>query len=219
MTVIALRRGDEVIGGLVTDVAVIAGARRNTRMVEHGRRPGIGRVAIVTDVTAGNMARTLALRNIVVVTATTCADYLQVIDLQRGFPCKGSMTILADVRRIEMCWQFVRQMTTRARTGDIRVVEHGWRPGIGRVAIVARVAAGDVIRAFTLRNSIVVTGAAGTHHLQMVNAYHRLPTGGAMTVFTHIRRADVAGPFTFGRGAVVTTGTVRRGGIVIKICG
>ena len=86
------------------------------------------------------------------------------------------------------------------------------------MAIITRVTAGDVIRAFTLRNSVVVTGAAGTYYLQMINAYYRFPTGGAMTVFTHVRGIDVTGPLAFGCRAVVATGTVRSGQVVIKIC-
>ena len=79
------------------------------------------------------------------------------------------------------------------------------------MAIITRVTAGDVTRAFTLRNSVVVTGAAGTYYLQMVNTYYRFPTGGAMTVFTYVRGIDVTGPLAFGCRAVVATGTVRSG--------
>ena len=211
MTVVALRRCHEVIGGLVTDMTVIAGAWRNSRMVEHGRRPGIGRMAIITRVAAGDVTGAFSLSNSVVVTATAYTNHLQMIDLQRRLPCRGAMTVLADIRRIEMGRQLVRQVATRARTGDIRMVEHGWRPGIGRMAIITRVTAGDVIRAFTLRNSVVVTGAAGTYYLQMVNTYYRFPTGGAMTVFTYVRGIDVTGPLAFGCRAVVATGTVRSG--------
>ena len=126
MTVIALRGRHQVICRLVADMTLVASTRCNACVIEHGGRPGIGCVAVVTGITAADVHRAFALRDCVVVTTAASTYNLKVINLQRRFPCRGAMTVLADIGGIEMSRLLIRQMTTRAPAGDRRMVKHRW---------------------------------------------------------------------------------------------
>ena len=58
------------------------GSRRNIDMVEHRRGPGIGGVAIIAGVAAGNVVGRLAGGDRAVVTAEAAAQHVGMVDPQ-----------------------------------------------------------------------------------------------------------------------------------------
>jgi hypothetical protein len=122
------------------------------------------------------------------------------------------MTVIALRRRHKMICRLVGDMTFITGAGhDACMIEYGRRPRICRVAIVAGIAAGDVRGAFALGDTVVVTGAARTDNLQMINPYDWLPRRRAMTIFANVRGIDVARALACGGTAVVATAAVRCG--------
>ncbi len=74
---------------------------------------------------------------------------------------------------------------------DIGMVEVGWRPGNGRMAIVAVITTGDVCRVFASCRVAVMARSAGADHLCVVHNIGWHPDVGGMTVLTHVAGLDM----------------------------
>jgi len=86
------------------------------------------------------------------------------------------------------------------------------------MTVVARVAAGYVSQVFACRNDSIVTAAAGTDDLGVIDGQHRRKDVGGMAVFTDIRRSNVPAILANCFRTVVTTNAVAGNIQVIKIC-
>ena len=133
------------------------------------------------------------------------------------------MAILADVR----CLDVRRSLTdgicavvaTNTVIHDVDVVEVGGQPRDCRVAVIAVIAARDMRRVFAGRNCAVMTGAAGTNDLGVVDEVRRYPDVRGMAVFAHIGRLDVRQVLARSVGAVVATDAIANDACMIKIGG
>ena len=96
-------------------------------VIEIRGQPGDGTVAIVAGVAAGDMGRVLPGSGGAVMTGATGAQYLGVIDSDYRRPQVCGVTVLADIRRLNVCRVFtgcVRAvMAARAVADDIVMIE------------------------------------------------------------------------------------------------
>ena len=89
------------------------------------------------------------------------------------------VAVSADVRCQDMVLALARRVdavvATDAVVKDVRVIESGWYPGGRRVAVVTVVAAVDMCRVLARGNGTVVTGHAGSDHLEVIHEIGRGP--------------------------------------------
>ena len=95
-------------------------------------------------------------------------------------------------------------VTALAVTRNPNVIEDGRNPRRGGVAVVAGVTAGDVGRVLADGHGAVMTRAAGTQHLGVINKVRRLPQGGVVAVLADIARRDVRRRLAGRRHTIVT---------------
>lgn len=135
-----------VFAGRIGPVVATATIASDVDVVEVRRNPAHRGVAIVASIATRNMCRRLAGRNSAVVTGLAGPDNLSMIHHRRRCPLIHSVAILTHSRRLYMCDILAcclrTVVATGAIAGDSRMVEVGWRPADGRVAIITVVAAG-----------------------------------------------------------------------------
>ena len=89
-------------------------------------------MAIVTGVGAGNMSRSLTTCSCAVMAVETCPVDCGVIDLNRRRPYRCGMTIIANVRGIDVSRRFTRGrgavMATAARPRHTAMVKNRRKP-------------------------------------------------------------------------------------------
>jgi len=130
------------------------------------------------------------------------------------------MAVITLCGRHKVICRLVGEVTFITGAGhNAGMVENSRRPGICRVAVIACIATGDVHGAFALGDTAVVTGAARTNDLQVINANHGLPRRRAMTIFANIRGIDVVRALACSGTAIVATAAIRCGRVVIKTRG
>jgi len=195
----------------------------DVRVVKGRRCPGDGGVAIVAVVAAGNVGRVLACRGIAVVAGEAGADDLGVIDHVGRREGHVVVAVLANIRRINMRRMLARSLraivTADAVVGDVRVVEVGRDPGIGRVAVVAVVAAGNVSGVLACRGVAVVAGEAGANDLGVIDHVGGHKRHNIVAVFTNHGGVDMCRVLADGLDAIMTAGAVRADTGVVKIGG
>jgi len=101
------------------------------------------------------------------------------------------MTVFANVGRLN-----VRLVLASCRGAIVAVhtisryrgmIESCRQPASGRMAIVTGITAGNMRRLFTDGNNAVVTGAAGTDDLRVVDCHHGREYVGGVTVLADVR--------------------------------
>jgi len=130
------------------------------------------------------------------------------------------MAVLTDVR----CLHVSRILAGRVRTvmaahtvpGDVDVIEIRRQPADGAVAVIAVIAAGNMVLAFAGGDVAVVAGPATTEDLGMVDDHDRRKHVRVMAVFAHIRRLHVCRILTRRLRAVVTVDAVRGDGRMVE---
>lgn len=83
-------------------------------------------------------------------------------------------------------------VATHAAARDVVVIKVGRNPGVRRVAVVASIAAHDVIRGLALGHDVVVAARARAEHLRMVDSRYGCEGRRRVTVLANVRRRDVA---------------------------
>jgi len=179
----ALARG---FGAVVAAEAVAC----NIDVIEIGRQPRDGCVAVVAIVATGDMRRVFSRCRDAVMTGTASTGYLCVVDSIDGRPYVGAMAVLADIRRLYVSQVLARGfravMATDAVAGDVYVIEVRGPPGNRRVTIVASIVTGDVRRMFADCRDAVMAGATGADHLRMVDRKNGHEHIRAVTVLANV---------------------------------
>lgn len=195
--------------GVVVTAHAIA---RDVVVIKIGRHEGIRRMAVVARIAAQDVSRVLADRDRVVVTAHARTDDLQVVDGHGRRECHDAMTIFADRRRVDVIERLADRldavMAAYAVAHDVVVIEIRRQPAVRRVAVLARVAACDVIRGFAIGDRIVVAARARAEHMQVVDGRHGRERDDVMTVFANIGRLYVSLRFADRRHVVVAAEAV-----------
>lgn len=208
--------GDVVprLAGSRSTVMAAGTISRNSRMIEIGRRPCSGGVAIVTTVTAGYMITGFAQRDGVVVTAATGTAHFTMVHPDCRRPGAGTMTGVAAIAAEDMCERFslcnTAVMTTGAAARDLAVIyPQLGRPADDAVTGLAGIAGGHMLCGLSLRRGAVVATGTVAINICMIKV-GGCPGVGDMAVVAVITARYVIGRFTQCNAVVVTgcTGTV-----------
>lgn len=195
----------------------------NVSVIEVGRCPGDGGVAIVAVVAACDMCWVLAGRNDTVVTCGTTAEDLCVIDGHDRVPDRWAVAIFTNVRCLNMHGVFAGRIRTvmaiHAVAHNIHVIEVRRHPGNGGVAVFTVIAARNMCRMFASGSNTVVTGATTAQHLGVVDGDCRRPYRRAMAVLANVRCLNMGRALACCICAVMAGRTVARNIDVIEIRG
>jgi len=152
---------------------------RESGMSVVGRYPRIRAVAHTAVLHGVEVAGILPGGRSAVVTRRTGSEDLRVIHGRYGCPNRGVMAILANIGRQHVGRSLANSIGTVVAANtvvhDVDVVEVGGQPGNGGMAVIAIIAAGDVGRVFSGRYDAVMTRAAGTNDLCVVDRVSRSP--------------------------------------------
>lgn len=192
-------------------------------MVEVGRPPGIGRVAVITGIAAVDMGRVLARGRDAVVARTACSKDLSVIDHENRREDVGVMAVLAYVRGLNVRLVLARGLDTvvaiDAVAGDAHMIEIRWYPTGRCVAVVTGIATCNVIWRLPGCREAVMTGATGSGYLGMVDDVHRRKRIRVVAVFTYVGCCYVSWVFSGCIRAVVAARTTSRDIDVVEVGG
>jgi len=148
-------------------------------VIKVGRDPRVGRMTVVAVVAAGNVGRVLAGGRIAVMAGEAGTNDLRVIDHVGRHERHVVVAVLANIGGIDMRRVLARSLrpvvTADAVVGDVGVIKVGGDPCVGRMAVVAVVAAGNVGRGLAGGGVAVMAGEAGANDLCMVNDEYRIP--------------------------------------------
>ncbi len=168
-TYIRRLRMPRILAYRVRSVVAIDAIAGDSRVVEERRQPASSGMAVVTGIAAGNMRRRLADSNYTVVTGITGSHYLGVIHCHHGGKHVRCVTVLADIRCLNVCRILANRVraivTAGAVTGDIHVIEIRRQPADRTVTVVAGVTARNMRRMFANCGDAIVAGVACTDHL------------------------------------------------------
>lgn len=175
-------------------MAVDAGAR-NADVIKVRWQPARRRVAVVAVVAAVDMTDVLALCGYAIVTIPAEAENLEVINGIGRRPGVRAVAVLADLRRLQviewLAFGFGAVVARHAVVDDVRVIEIGGQPARRCMAVVAAVAAVNMVGIFAHCCQAVVTGAAQPEDLQVIDGKCRYPDIRAVAVLADIRALDV----------------------------
>lgn len=195
-------------------------------VVKVGDRPVNCGVAAFTGINSRNVCGALALGDHPVMTTFTGANHLRVIDqgINRR-PCRGVMTRLAGIRRVDMRRALSCRtrtiMTTHASCRTNRaVIKRSHRPIHCRVTIIT-LRGGDEMRCtLASGNGAIVAGITHANHLCVIYSKHRDPTTTVVVAgVTSIRGIDMRGILADSGCTVMTRHAGADDFIVIHRCG
>ncbi len=161
----------------ITAVVAIYAIGGNRGVIEGCRQPGSCRVAVIAGIAAGDVCGMLAGGNDAIMTVSTTAKYLRVIDSHHRRKYVGRMAVLTHI-----CCLYVRRifagriravMTGRTIAGDIQVIEICWQPADRTMTVSAIVAADDMTLVLAGSDHAIVAGPTGTKDLVVIDAHHR----------------------------------------------
>ena len=168
-------------------------------VVEIGRYPGDGRVAVVAVVASADMRRVLAGRHDAVVAAAARADDLRVVDGKCRYPAGRAVAVLAKIRRLDVFGVLARRIeavvAAGTAAGNPGVVEYDRDPGRAGVAVVALFARLRMPRWLAGGDDTVVTGATAAFGRGVVHVGDRAPGCRRVAVGAYVRGGDVVHRF------------------------
>ncbi len=200
-----------VLAGSIRSVVTTETVADNIEMIEVGRDPAIGRVAVITSVAAAYVCRVLVRGDRAIVAGRAGADDLIVVDSVGRHKDKIVVTVFAQVCGLDMhrilANGVIPVVAAEAVGHDIRVLKCCRDPTVRRMAVVAVVSTADMGRVFTCGDHAVMAGRAESDDLGMINRVGGREKRAVMTVFTNIARLDMRRVLADGIGAVVAGGT------------
>jgi len=213
-----------VVGTLASrDDAVMAthAIAGDVHVTEVRRHPGIAGMTIFTGFLAGNMISILAGGHHTIMATGATAQYLEVIHPDSRRPHGHAVARLASIGGsqdvpVALSGSLHAVVATLAVARDAHVIKIRRDPGIGSMAIVTVLLAGDVIGVLAGGLHSVMTGGAGTEHLEVINAGGRHPQGCAMATLANLGRLDMGGILAGGGHAIVTANTISADAGMIK---
>jgi len=193
----------------------------DTEVIKIRRNPCRRGVTVVAVVGAGHMCRMFSGSHNAIVTGATGADHARMINSGWRYPGDNTMTILANIGRLNMrrvlAGRIGTVVTIRAIAGDVDVVEVRRHPRNGHVAIIAGVATGDMCGRLAGCDIAIVTGFAGTNYLGVIDDYRRRPNVHAMTIFTNRGCLNMCDVLASRIGTVMAVHTIAGDGRMVKI--
>jgi len=215
------RRVRRTFAGRVRTVVAAHAISRDISVIEIGRDPGDCRMAVVAVVATRYMSTVFAGGRCAIVAGAASANYLRMVDRECRQPGIRRVTILADIRCLDVILALACRVDTvvaaDAVARDIDMVEIRRQPACRRVAILAVVAAGNVGCILPGRDHAIVTGTAGADHLCVVNRIDRCPDIRIVAILANIRRLDVREIFAGRFDAIVTAEAVSGDADMIEV--
>ncbi len=189
-------------------------------MVEISRQPARRGVAVVAVGATINVPLVLACRDDAVVAGSAGSDDLRVIDRKDGNPDIRCVAVLADVAGLDVGQVLASGLgaVVAAETiaGDVDVIEVCRHPACRGVAVVAVGATGDMRGVLAGCGEAVVTGAAGTQYLRVIDSIGWCPDVAVMAVFADVAGLDVCDVLTRSLHAVVAADAIADDADVVK---
>ena len=220
ITAIDVRR---MFAGCVSAVVTAGAITHNPDVIERSRQPANRRVAIITIVAAIYVIQIFTIGDDTVMAGPAGANDLCVVD--NNFRHKGdnAVTILTNVRcldmRIVLAGRVRTVVATRTIANDIDVIEIRRDPGDRGMAIVASNAAGDVVDVFAACCNSVMARTAGTNHLCMIDQVRGSPEIDAVAVLANDRCLNMHRVLASRVDAVMAAGAIARDIDVIEVGG
>ena len=197
-----------VLAGGVSAVVAAEAIAGDVGVIEVGRDPRIGCMAVVAIFATCNMRWVLARRYVAIVTGATGSEDLNVIYRISRRPDNVVVAVFADVGRRDvhrvLACRISTVMAVDATTRNVGVIEVGRNPRDAGMAVIAIVTAGYVVWVLASRCVAVMAGIAGSQYLRVIDREYRRPGGAAMAILASVRRADVRGVLPRSVSAVVT---------------
>ena len=141
----------------------------------------------------------LAGRRYPVVTGSTGAQDLRVVDNDRGFKDARAVTVFAHVGRLDVRQAFSGGGRTVVAADtiadDAGVIEQCREPGARVVAVVTLIIGGDMVRRLTGCLDAVVAGVTAAGNRRVVHKGDDRPTGGQVAIRAFARGRDMVGWF------------------------
>ena len=151
------------------------------------------------------------------------ANDLRVIDHVGGRERHVVVAILTNIGGIDVRWILARRigavMAADAVVGDVRVIEVGRDPRVGRMSVFAVVAAGDVGRVLAFGRVAIMAGEAGANDLRMIDHVGGYKRHDVVAVFADHSGVDVCRILPDGLDAIMTAGAIPADAGVVKIGG
>jgi len=101
------------------------------------------------------------------------------------------MTVLADIRRLDVCRTLAGRVeaivATHAIARNVGMIENSWHPGRRVMAVVTPVARRHVVRRLAGRNEAIVAGTAASCYGGVVHVGDGTPRRGRMAVTADFR--------------------------------
>lgn len=193
----------------------------DANVIKISRSPGITRMAIVTGVATGEMGGMFAGGYDAIVTGVAGTDDLRVINGEHRREYVGVVAVFTDISCLNVRLAFACCLHTvvavDAISADIQVVEICWQPSGRRVAVVASIAAGQVIQVFAASGNSIVAGPTLSDNLHMIDKVGRRERVGVMAVLTDDSGLNVAWVFAGRICAVVAVCTATENICVTEI--
>lgn len=131
------------------------------------------------------------------------------------------MAVFADIGRLNMREVLARSVGAVVAAGaiarDIDVIEIRGQPGNRRVTVITIGAARNMLCILAGRSYAVMTGAAATQHLRMVDRVNGRPDIRVMAVFANIGCLNMRKALAGGFDTVMATDTITSDSHVIEI--
>jgi hypothetical protein len=145
-------------------VMAAAARLRDIRVVKAYGVPVSGIVTVIALAVGDYMTRWHTSGSEAIMAGFTCAYNRGVIDSANAAEADGVMAVIALWCGLNVCWRFANSdiviVTGRAFTSHRTVIEARSAPGIYGMAVIAKIAAEDMLRVLARRADIVVTLAA-----------------------------------------------------------
>jgi hypothetical protein len=159
-------------------------------------------VTIITFGHGRDMIQWFAVGSDTIVTTGTTTQHLEVIHLGYGRPVYSRVTVFAefrcdDMRRIFAFGPYII-VATNAALGDATatVFKGGGQPAVRVVAIITGIFTGNMVEVLAGCGDAIMAAIAAAQHLEMINADHRLPGTGGVTIRANFGGTDMGWVFT-----------------------
>ena len=209
--------------GSVRSIVTTGAIAGDIGVIECRRNPAGGRMTIIAGIAACQVRRVLADRNSIVVAGLAGTNDLGVIHRHGRLKQRGAVAIFTNVGGqyvIQIFPDRIRSIvTTDAIARDIGVIERCRNPAVGRMTIVASVAARNVRRILAQRDGAVMAGRTGTDYVCVIHPIGRRKKYGVMAILAKIIGQNVIDILANGIRSVVTAEAIAREIGVIDVRG
>jgi len=193
----------------------------NIDVIKIGRSPCHRGVTVIALTAGSDVSRIFPCGYGAVVTGITRAQHLRVVD--RVGRCPNCIVVAVftnvsglDVRGV-LAGYAVAIVTSNTSRHDTRVVEIGWQPCHGRMAIVAINTSRDMRRVLADSDGAVVAGTTGTQNLGVVDRIGGCPQRIVVAILTDIGGLNMRRILARGTNTIVTGGAATDDTGVIEV--